>query len=108
MSPLVGQIALGVYAILLGVGGVIGFVKARSRPSLIAGLVSAVVALIGLALTTQGNGGFLLGIALSAVMLVVFGVRFGRSRKFMPAGMLGLVSLAVLVLLAIVVAMPRA
>ena len=52
-NPLIAPITLGIYAVLLGVGGIIGFVKAGSRPSLIAGLISAVLALAAVGALTR-------------------------------------------------------
>lgn len=99
IDPIVGQVALGIYAALLAAGGLIGFLKAGSRPSLIAGLASGLVAVAALALSTRSPQGFWLGAALSAVMLVFFGRRFASGRKFMPGGMLTVASLAVLVVM---------
>ena len=98
ISPLVGQITLGIYAALLAVGGIIGFVKARSRPSLIAGLASAAAALVALGLSTLGNRfGIPLGMTLAVVLFVFFGYRYAlQAHKFMPSGMLAVVSLVVL------------
>jgi uncharacterized membrane protein (UPF0136 family) len=98
LSPLVGHITLGIYAALLAVGGVVGFVKARSRPSLIAGLISAVGALVALYFSTlRSPFGFPLGMALAIALFVLFGYRYAlRGRKFMPSGMMAVVSLVVL------------
>ena len=82
ISPLVGHITLGIYAALLAVGGIMGFVKARSRPSLITGLASAVAALVALWFSTLRSP---------------FGYRYAlRNRQFMPSGMMAVVSLVVL------------
>jgi uncharacterized membrane protein (UPF0136 family) len=98
ISVIAGQAALGIYAILLAVGGVIGYTKAGSKPSLIAGLGSAAAAALALALsvrsTTWGMG---LGALLAILMAYFFGHRYAvKTRKFMPAGLLALASLIVL------------
>ena len=98
ISPTVGQVTLGIYALLLAVGGVIGFVKAGSRPSLIAGLISAVAALLALGLSIGNNRwGVPLGLILSIALFVLFGYRYAvKTRKFMPSGLLAIASLVVL------------
>jgi uncharacterized membrane protein (UPF0136 family) len=97
LSPISGQVALGVYAIFLAVGGVIGFTKAGSRPSLIAGLASAAGALLALALSTQSlTWGMGLGALLAILLAAFFGYRFAvKTRKFMPAGLLAILSVVV-------------
>lgn len=101
MHPLVGHITLGIYAVLLAVGGVMGFVKARSRPSLIAGLVSALAAVVALALSATGNlWGRPLGLLLAVVLFVFFGYRYAlRGKVFMPSGLMAVVSLVVVLIL---------
>jgi len=87
-----------VYAVLVLVGGVIGFVKAGSRPSLIAGILG------GLALLTAGWGisrgrvwGLQVALALILGLLVFFSIRYGRSRAFMPGGLMAILSLLALI-----------
>lgn len=99
MSTYVAQALLAVYAGLLAVGGVIGYRKAGSRPSLIAGLASAAVVGIALGLTFATPAGFVLGAILAAALVILFSVRYAKGRKFMPAGLLGLISFAVLAFL---------
>jgi uncharacterized membrane protein (UPF0136 family) len=95
--PLIGHITLGIYAALLAVGGVIGFAKARSKASLIAGLLSALAAVAALVLSRMGYvWGLPLGMLLAIVMFILFGYRYSLNRKFMPSGMLAAVSLVVL------------
>lgn len=98
MSPLVGQITLGIYALLLGVGGLIGYFKAGSRPSLIAGSLSAIAAAIALVLSIRASRwGVPLGLLLSMSLFVLFGYRYAvKTRKFMPTGLLAVASLVVL------------
>jgi uncharacterized membrane protein (UPF0136 family) len=102
-SLIVGRISLAVYAVLLAVGGVIGYTKAGSRPSLIAGSASAVAAVLALVLSFQNPGlGMGLGALVAILLAVFFGYRFAvKTRKFMPAGLLAVVSLIVLAVMLI-------
>jgi uncharacterized membrane protein (UPF0136 family) len=98
ISPVVGHVVLGLYALLLAVGGIIGFVRARSKASLVTGLASALAALVALWFSTLRSPlGFPLGFALSITLFVFFGYRYAlRAHKFMPSGLLAVVSLIVL------------
>src|SRR5262245_64968331 len=101
ISPIVGQVTLAIYGVLLAVGGLIGYFKAGSRPSLIAGLLSAVAAFGALGLTIgRSQLGPPLGLLLSIVLFVLFGYRYAvKTGKFMPSGMLAVISLIVSVVM---------
>jgi uncharacterized membrane protein (UPF0136 family) len=91
---------LWIYIVLLLVGGLIGFFKAKSKVSLITSAVFAAL----LILTTLRNvfqPGFALGLAniTLVVLLVVFAVRLGKTKKFMPSGLILVATVAVLALL---------
>jgi uncharacterized membrane protein (UPF0136 family) len=98
ISPIVGQVTLGIYGVLLAVGGLIGYFKAGSRPSLIAGLLSAVAAFVALGLSIgQSQLGAPLGVLLGIVLFLLFGYRYAvKTGKFMPSGLLAVISLIVL------------
>jgi len=104
ISPLVGEITLGVYALLLAAGGLIGYFKAGSRASLIAGTSSAVAALLALWLWSKNSPlGVPLGLILSIVLFLLFAYRYAvKTRKFMPSGLLAVVSLIVLAVMFLV------
>lgn len=85
---------LCVYIVLLLAGGLMGFIKAGSKVSLITSAVSA--ALLGLCVWSKmvyPAGGIIL--ALNAV----FTIRYNKTRKFMPAGLMVILSLVTLVAL---------
>jgi uncharacterized membrane protein (UPF0136 family) len=98
LSPIAGQAVLAIYAVLLAVGGIIGYVKAGSKPSLIAGLASALLSLIALGVSIASpTWGMAIGAVLAALLAAFFGRRYlVTTRKFMPAGLLAAVSLIVL------------
>lgn len=83
------------YGILTLIGGIIGYVKAKSQASLISGLVSGLLLIFAGSAQLMGQSwGLTLAAAISAVLAIVFIVRLVKTQKFMPAGMLILASLA--------------
>jgi uncharacterized membrane protein (UPF0136 family) len=88
---------LWVYIALLLAGGVMGWVKAGSKISLV---TSAIFALL-LALCALGIiRPFYVADVLVGLLLIVFGMRFAKGRKFMPSGlMVGLSAVVLAVLL---------
>ncbi len=88
------QVALVSHAVLLGAGGIIGYVKAKSRPSFIAGVTSAILlflCFVGsfVAPTTAELGAFVI----SDLLVAVFAIRMAKTKKFMPSGMLMVICL---------------
>jgi uncharacterized membrane protein (UPF0136 family) len=86
---------LWIYIVLLVVGGLIGYLKAGSKPSLIASVVfAAALTLCALNVIFQRH----VADVLLAVLLIVFGLRLGKTRKFMPAGLMLALTVVVLAL----------
>ncbi|MBI3076621.1 MAG: hypothetical protein HYY85_06490 [Deltaproteobacteria bacterium] len=89
-----------VYGVLVLAGGIMGFARARSRASLLTGGPSGLaLVLAGLATLWGWVGGPPAAAALTAALALFFGYRFLRSRAFMPGGLMGVLSLAALVVL---------
>lgn len=109
-SPWFGQLILFAYALLLAVGGTIGYIKAKSAASLIAGIVSAalIMACFGISIVAQWHRlAYGLGMVIAIGLLMVFGGRYMEKKKFMPSGLLALISLAVAILLILAMIMVR-
>jgi len=91
-----------IYAAVVLLGGIIGYLKAKSKVSLIMGLSSGVSLLVAWFLCGKMPvvG---LGIAtfIASVLLVVFIMRFFRTRVFMPAGLMMVFSFAATVVFAL-------
>ena len=92
MKPLT---ILWVYIVLLVIGGLIGFLKAGSKASLITSVCFA--ALLSLCAVGVIFQPYVADIVL-AVLLVFFGWRLSQSRKFMPNGLMLILTLATLAL----------
>jgi uncharacterized membrane protein (UPF0136 family) len=89
-----------VYGILSIAGGAIGYKQAGSQVSLISGLISGLLLLVGAYFLFGGTatGLFMSGIV-SLLLVIVFVARLVKTKKFMPAGLMiifGAVNLAVL------------
>lgn len=82
-----------IYGSVVVLGGLVGYVKAKSQVSLLMGLASGMALLAAWLICgkTPLTG---LGLAnlVALVLLVVFVIRFVRTRAFMPAGLMMLFS----------------
>jgi uncharacterized membrane protein (UPF0136 family) len=87
---------LWIYIILLLVGGMVGFFKAKSHVSLIMSVAFAVL----LILTTLFAEPLSRQMAdiLMAALLIVFTIRLVKTKKFMPSGLMLILTVAALAL----------
>ena len=79
------DLVLWIYIVLLVIGGLIGFLKAGSKASLIASVASA--ALLSLCAAGIVFQPYMADIILAA-LLVLFAWRLTESKKFMPNGLM--------------------
>lgn len=89
-------IILWVYIVLLLIGGTMGLIKAGSKISLITSAIFAVLlALCALGIIRP----FYIADVFVGLLLVVFGIRFAKGRKFMPSGLMLALSAVMLAVL---------
>ena len=89
------DVILWIYIVLLVVGGLIGYLKAGSKPSLIVSAVfAAILALCQLRVVFKPE----MADIVLALLLVVFAWRLTKSKKFMPAGLMLILTVVALVL----------
>ena len=90
---------LWAYIILLLVGGLIGFFKAKSKVSLITSAVFAAILVLAVSpgIFQPVTARILVNVIL-ALLLVVFAVRLAKTKKFMPSGLMLAVTIAALAL----------
>jgi len=75
---------LWIYIALLVGGGLAGYLKAKSHVSLYTSIGSAIL----LSLCALGVLPLLVADILMGLLILVFGIRLARTRKFMPAGLM--------------------
>lgn len=94
------SILIGCYAALLIVGGMIGYFSAGSLASLVMSSAFALVLLGCSFFVWKGNdAAYHIAMGLVFVLLLFFGYRFFTSLKFVPAGLMLLLSLGLLIIL---------
>jgi uncharacterized membrane protein (UPF0136 family) len=93
-------IAFG-YGILPLVGGIVGYIQAKSKVSLLSGSISGFLIIFAAYSQLQGQTwGLTLAAFVTGILVVFFAFRLARTRKFMPAGLMiifGILTLVVIV-----------
>ena len=89
------QVILLVYIVLLELGGLMGFVKAGSKASLIASSIFAGILILFVVNLLPVDYAWIV----LAFLLVFFGMRLAKSKKMMPNGMMVILTLLTLVLM---------
>jgi uncharacterized membrane protein (UPF0136 family) len=85
---------LWIYIVLMVLGGAMGFVKAKSKASLIASVTfGAILSLFALDVLPFRHHIWVL-----IFLLVFFGMRLAKSKKFMPNGMMTILTVLALAL----------
>ncbi len=89
--------AARIYFIIFGIltiaGGVIGYVKAGSVPSIIAGAISGILLLVAAFLLPDYRiAGLVIGLFVSLLLAAQFIPKLIRTGKAMPAGMMSILS----------------
>ena len=97
-----------IYGILVAAGGVLGYTRARSTASLVAGGISGLM-LIGAAIAMM-RGAYQVGWWMALIIAVLLLARFGAASlnnfKMMPGGLMIILSLVVIIVLLVRRAQP--
>ncbi|MCS7029768.1 MAG: TMEM14 family protein [Bacteroidia bacterium] len=92
-----------IFAVFMLAGGYLGYVQARSKASLVAGSAFAVLLALSTFLIASDDKttvqyGVILATLLSVINLVFGLMRYFKTRKLMPAGIIAIMSFALLLL----------
>lgn len=87
------QLYFLIFGALTIVGGVIGYVKAQSVPSIVAGAITGVLLLIaGFILPQHRTAGIVTAFIISLLLAAQFVPKLIRTGKVMPAGLMSILS----------------
>ncbi len=93
-------IATLTYGIVSLIGGLVGYLKAGSKISLISGGISGLLLLICSYFLSIGvNWALFLAVVITVTLIIVFSLRLQKTRKFMPSGLMIALGVVVLVFL---------
>ncbi|MBI3591153.1 MAG: TMEM14 family protein [Candidatus Melainabacteria bacterium] len=82
-----------IYGILLIAGGIMGFVKAHSKMSLLTGAISGILVFISCSIgSKRPKEGYLYVSTVSLILAVFFALKFKATHAFMPAGLMLILS----------------
>lgn len=88
------QLYFLIFGALTILGGVIGYVKAGSLPSIIAGAITGILLLVaGWILPTNRTIALIIALVVSILLAVQFVPKLIRTGKIMPAGLMSVLSL---------------
>lgn len=97
MNVNIAVIATLAYGVLAGLGGIWGYIKSQSKPSLISGCISGILLVVAAAIQIQGNDlGLLLSKIVTLLLVVVFVIRLIKTSKFVPSGLMLIAGIATL------------
>lgn len=93
---------VAIYALILLIGGLIGYMKADSIPSLVSGLVFSVVLFLCAYAISKGKlVAQYIALGVTFVLDGFFTHRFAKTLHFIPSGLMSLLSLAVIIVIAL-------
>ena len=88
------------YGIIVLVGGLGGYIKAKSKASLISGLIFGLLLLMCAYLQSlEFSWALWLAVAITIALIIVFSLRLQKSGKFMPAGIMIILGVIALILM---------
>ena|SRR5579872_722658 len=94
------SLMLFIYAFLIFLGGIIGYIKAGSGMSLMMGLVFGTLLMIcALAIYKRKIVGIWIALGLVIILDAFFTYRFMKTQSFLPSGLFSLLSLVTLFLM---------